>query len=137
MARKKKGKKKRRRSQRGAHYTPRSDLLRSPLYPKIYQRRAIKRQKLQEDLRVWRPRIDRDARRLDGKKVSYTLRDPKRKPYLSAGINARIGFKDPIKVETCIKRKRRRETLFKLRKIGKGKGVSKKRTFNRFSNVRC
>ncbi len=49
----------------------------------------------------------------------------------------RIAFVDPKKVIVCKRRSERRRELFRRNKIGKGKGVSKKRIITELSKVRC
>lgn len=138
--RRKKGinKKGSRRFQRGYQYNTRLDkLLKSPYLRNIFAEKPLhKRIKLKEDLREWRPKLQ-DLRKLDGTPVEYRLSRYRKKPYRRLGLEAKLAFDEPLKVNVCVKRKRRRETLFKLRRIGKGKGVSKKRIMKPESKVRC
>ncbi|AXL15474.1 hypothetical protein [Microviridae sp.] len=134
MARKKNSKKKRSRLQRNISPITRRKLLRSRVYDPFKRRK----EPLTEDLRYFRPPIDRDYRLKDGRKVSYSLTAPKRKSKLKDPTLHRIGFSDPLNTQVCIKRKRRRETLFKLRKIGKGKSGSRKpKRLTDRSSIRC
>lgn len=60
---------------------------------------------------------------------------PTKKKFI--GVYGRLSFKNPLKVEVCIRRKSRRLSLFRLGKIGKGKKVSPKRRWNEFSIIKC
>lgn len=50
---------------------------------------------------------------------------------------SKISFVNPRAVVVCERRKRRRETLFAFKRIGKGKGVSRRRRRTIDSDVRC
>lgn len=101
-----------------------------------YYQKYVRAGLQQSDLRHWRPETDQSLRLLSGRRVSYH-QVPARKPFSKPKLTDRIGFTDPYNTPVCIRRKKRRETLFKLRKIGKGKSGPKKRRMSRTSNIRC
>lgn len=56
------------------------------------------------------------------------------KPYKTA---PRQGFRDAKRVEVCQRRAKRRETLFRLGKAGKGRRIRTKKRYNEYSHLRC
>ncbi len=73
----------------------------------------------------------------DGRQVEYRLTNTKKKPYKEAGLTARQSFDNPLKVEVCIRRKKRRLVLFRASKIGNGKKIRKKHRWNEYSSIKC
>lgn len=79
----------------------------------------------------------KEALRIDGRKAEYILSDPPRIKKRYDRTKASIAFKDPNRIFICKRRKARREVLFSLRKIGKGKGSSKIRKMTEHSKIKC
>lgn len=112
----------------------------SSLHP-TYKRRlqlALERIKpLQEveDLRDFHPRGKyRDYRTLEGTSAEYITQSTDRRKFGRVG---QTYFRDPVNVALCKRRRKRRETLFAQRKIGKGMRVTKRRRYTEKSKVRC
>lgn len=72
---------------------------------------------------------------LSGVPAEYTLSN--KPPAGSRGTIARIAFKSPKRVTVCVRRKRRRESLFALGHAGKGKKILGLRKWSEFSDVKC
>lgn len=53
----------------------------------------------------------------------------------SSGVPSRVAFKVPNRVALCVRRSRRKEVLFALRRTGKGSHSSKR--FNKYSSIGC
>ncbi len=88
-----------------------------------------------EDMRTWHPqRDDRTFKRLDGTEATYVTQTEDKNKFRKIG---QTYFSDPRKVTICKRRKERRESLFAGRKVGKGKGSTKKRRRTYKSNIRC
>ena len=79
-----------------------------------------------------------DRKYIDGNYVEYEFN---RKREISRGTplnQTRVAFKYPEKVIVCKRRKERRESLFALNRIGKGKGRKfKKRKITEDSKISC
>ena len=84
-----------------------------------------------EDLREWHPRGPlRDYRQVDERPAEI------KEGYKKATIGHQY-FEEPRLVAICKRRRERRESLFRLRKIGKGKAGPKKRLRTLKSDIRC
>lgn len=70
-----------------------------------------------------------------GLPVQYRLTRPDNRKIDS--YNDRLSFVSPKKVKVCHSRKLRREVLFSLRRIGKGRGVSKPHRWTEDSKIKC
>lgn len=134
MAKRKKSKKKK--SQRKTGRFTRLDKV---LRPEVLRLNDIfkdqQREPLIDDLRTWHPEGKyRQPKTIYGTKATTRISDfPKR-----TGLQNKIQFERPFSVVTCRRRKERRETLFKLGKIGKGKkGSGRKRRMTIRSKIKC
>ena len=88
-----------------------------------------------EDLRTYHPDgYLRDYKRLTGQDAEIIEGNERNIKKSTIGHKY---FKDPREVMVCKRRRERRENLFRLRKIGKGKSVSKKRIRTFKSDIRC
>ena len=88
-----------------------------------------------EDLRTFHPRWAlRDYKKLDGRDAEIVEGNARNIQKATIGHKY---FSDPKKVTVCKRRRERRESLFRQRKIGKGKGVSKIRLRTFKSDIRC
>lgn len=104
-----------------------------PLTPAVAQLRLI------QDLRTFYPQPAlRPAFRLDGARASLTVARPASRSTARTKslLPSAVGFHQPQQVLVCVRRKRRKEVLHALRKVGRGFGRRKKH-FNKWSNVRC
>lgn len=93
----------------------------------------------QGDLRRWAPATANKLTHADGTQIVRlvsTIRNPGNLLRNVLPLD-KISFQDPIRTMVCKRRKARRESLFSLKKIGKGKGVSKIRRMNPLSKIRC
>lgn len=95
------------------------------------------------DRRFYRPEIDKVPRKIDGRpspvRIKQKVYDPKAEKFrpVKRPLEAPLEFSDKLHTVVCRQRKKRRETLFRRRKIGKGKGVSPKRIFTELSKIIC
>lgn len=78
------------------------------------------------------------SRRIDGTNATLTTTLPdQRSPGFKDYTLAKVSFQDPRRVVVCRRRKNRREILFKMGKVGKGKKVSRIRRRNIDSDIKC
>lgn len=137
MAKKRKKGKPRRRQRDNRSITNSRRMLSSRFILKdIDHEKDYRRDSIMSDRRSWVPALHtvRD-RTVDGRLVSYTLTKPKKKRVDS--INDRISFADPRRTLVCIRRKRRRRSLFASGGIGSGKRVTRFRRRNENSDIKC
>lgn len=144
--RKKTKKNKKLNSQREYHYNAkRKTLLR--LHNKQKKQDVIRRSyhslPLISDQRFYNPYPDTQYR-VSGQRVNYTVRPPRQQQQTKAINNYtrdrtldRVSYTDPLRTTTCIRRRRRREILFKSGKAGKGKKIKTPRIMRDHSKVRC
>ena len=92
-----------------------------------------------EDLRIFdfKPAGYHDPLTLAGIPAVLKLSEPKKPTKIKDRTKDRLKFENPLKTIVCIKRRVRREMLFKLRKIGKGTGSFKKRIMSPTSYIKC
>ena len=92
-----------------------------------------------EDLRIFdfKPAGYHDPLTLAGIPAVIKLSAPKKPTKQKDRTKDRLQFQNPLKTIVCIKRRIRRETLFKLRKIGKGTGSFKRRIMSPTSYIKC
>ena len=138
MARRKRKKARVRRQRVYQHITKPVRLLPSP-FSKAPFRRRIPSEEIIDDRRRYLPSLAPLALYDDGRPVSYGLRDRtvRGRPYRSLAY-VRLGFVNPLRVRVCQRRKERRETLFRMQKIGRGKGAGRKRRrITAESSIRC
>ncbi len=96
----------------------------------------LRKSPLIDDRRRFRPTISTGYLLIDGRPVNYGL-SQSNKRNIKDRTQDRLAFTNPAKVIECRKRKTRRETLFRKRKIGKGKSVSKRRIMKESSKIKC
>jgi len=93
------------------------------------------------DRRAYKEEDDAYYKESRRRPFSYQLGDPfginKLKGRLTYAGIAKLGLEKPNKALICAKRKIRRLTLFKLRSIGSGIAVTKRRINNKYSNINC
>jgi len=92
------------------------------------------RDPIPDDLRVYKPATDRLPRLSDGRRVSFTL---DKRVKVKRGPLTNIRFTNPDLTPICHRRKKRRESLFALRKAGKGRSIRTPKKRNAYSDVRC
>lgn len=61
----------------------------------------------------------------------------KKSKALKDGTKAKLVFDKPLRNEVCIRRKKRREVLFAMGKLGKGTGRYFDRKYNEDSEIKC
>jgi len=135
MAKKRKTKKTKSYTQRDINTITKSvKLLRVPVYKKVKKEPL----KLQDDLRRYKPKTDDHFHKIDGRRVTYKETFKKEvRGRLKGRLYAAISFADPRRVLICERRRRRRTTLFRRSKIGKGISVSKIRLRTIASGIVC
>lgn len=89
-----------------------------------------------DDRRRWRPSHGLPLM-VDGKDSRLTIRKPKSPTHVRDYTRSRLAFSDPRRVKECRRRRKRRETLFKMGKIGRGKKGPRFRKLTEYSDVRC
>lgn len=115
-----------------------NDLLGRFTFDKIWKMPDFrKKEQIPDDRRYFKPSIDSAVRNLDGTKAEYRISERTKSGKLKNFSHMGLEFVNPEKVTICKRRSKRRESLFKQRKIGKGRRVSPKRRYTRESNVRC
>lgn len=87
-----------------------------------------------EDKRRFRFDKDPTPFTLDNRRARYLRKQNSKLP---ERYDWRIRFANPKKTLVCIRRKARREALFSLHRIGKGKSVKKIRKFTEESKISC
>lgn len=99
--------------------------------------RARRRNKeIDNDLRRWREESKyEDGRKTRNKYLDET--DDVREPVRKNKLSGRVAFFNPKRATVCQRRATRRSVLFALKHTGVGKGVSPKRTFNKYSKIIC
>lgn len=114
------------------------DLLISDLFKEDYYKRNRFKESLllSEDNRRFKPKL-MPLTLIDGRGVSYELRDRDEKHRSRRQTKAALAFVDPERVNVCIRRKRRREALFARNRAGRGKKVSERRIWKEDSYVKC
>lgn len=123
-------------TQRGRQFDSKihRDLL-SPIHPK--RRAFYDSDPYTHDRRYFKPpHISNTPRTFKGQTARIIVGKPRRS-YKNLHTPVGVRFAKPEKVITCHKRKKRRETLFKARKIGKGIRVTRKRIRDRDSQISC
>ncbi|AXH76734.1 MAG: hypothetical protein [Microviridae sp.] len=95
-----------------------------------------KKRRIPNDEREFRP-DGQGTKYTDGRPVEYNLRDGIGTGYGYSQTNARLGFRNPKKVSICRRRARRRETLFRRGRAGRGIAGPKLKYKNEYSNIRC
>lgn len=95
--------------------------------------------RFERDERRFRPSIFHSALLDDGRpagthmEVQYTGRMADK----DVPLREAMYFDEPLRVTVCKRRKERREILFRLQKLGRGKGVRRLRRRNAYSDVIC
>lgn len=88
------------------------------------------------DRRNWRPDTAKfTVHRLDGR-AAQTKRYRRPRTHIRSVVD-RDRFIDPLRVAVCIRRRIRRNILFKIAKAGKGKAGPKKKILNWTSHIKC
>lgn len=128
VARKKKSKY---RGHRDNNYISERSTLMSPLF----FRDKIKN--VRDDKRFYRPDFLTGAILVDGRPAEFTLSERSRKGKKIPFKTTIIGFADEKRVKVCIRRRKRREELFRRNLAGKGKRVSRRRIYNEDSYIKC
>lgn len=128
MARRKKSKNRRHRDN---NYISERNSLMSPLF----FRNNIKN--VRADKRFFRPDFLTGAILVDGRPAEFQLAERSKKGKLLPHKATVLEFVNEKRTLVCIRRKKRREELFRRNKIGKGKRVSKIRLFNEDSYIKC
>lgn len=102
------------------------------------QKRRIKernQQFIQDDRRTWHPdgrfRVEKT---ISGGYAGTRIAKPNTR---KRSLPGNIEYENPNRVMVCKRRRVRREVLFTLRKIGKGKGGPKKRRLSVTSQIKC
>lgn len=79
-----------------------------------------------------------DARTVSGRRAKISIKRYKKNKWLPGRqTKARIAFEDPKKTIICIRRRKRRQALFSLGKVGKGKKIRTRKRYNEFSEIKC
>lgn len=125
----------RRRRRKQQHFRPQRDVSTLTKRRRTMLRSPKKELLFHENQRLYRP--DDDFREVDGTRatVQGTDRRRVRKGILPSSLA--LQFKNPRRVMVCRRRAERRQTLFKIGKIGKGKKGPVKRKITEKSKVRC
>lgn len=89
------------------------------------------------DERRWNPTRHHAGLLASGVPGNVTIRPPRTKMAKGRSRYEKSYFTAPIGQMACQRRRRRRETLFRRNKIGKGKSVSRIRLRNQNTEVRC
>lgn len=88
-----------------------------------------------EDNRRYRPFLFSGPMLSDGRRAEISYNDKVQQGYNRDRLTPM--FTEPEKTIVCIRRKERREALFRKNKIGKGKKVTPFRKFNENSKIIC
>lgn len=128
MARKKRKQSKRR--DRDVSIISRRDRLISPLF-----KRKKEKVILTSDKRRFHPNVYKSSVLIDGSEADIGIRSSDE--VINRQTRAPLAFFNPEKVEVCVRRKRRRETLFAKKKVGRGKRVQDRRRWREESRVKC
>lgn len=112
------------------------------LRPKVLLRSRLKINKPHQvplnTIQDFRKNYDEYPKRIDGTTARIIdSRRTKKQTKNRSNQYSKVAFVDPTTVVICKRRTKRRQTLFKKRKIGKGRKVSKIRKRTEWSKVRC
>lgn len=90
------------------------------------------------DRREYFPSISTKERLTDGRPVTYKIHSGKGNARPRARIARNIAYTNPKRTAVCVRRNARRQSLFAIKKIGRGRGsFTKPRKRNETSNIRC
>lgn len=128
MARKKKSRK---RGHRDNGYISERISLMSPLF----FREKVKN--VRDDKRFYRPDFLTGAILVDGRPAEFQISERNKKGKKLPLKSTTLEFVNERRVKVCVRRRKRREELFRRNKIGKGKRVSKRRLYNEDSYIKC
>lgn len=108
----------------------------------LFRRKEFKRPSYYPDLReiqdLRKKYYEEFPKRLDGTFAEIYEDERRSDGYLNKSIAGyKVAFRDPDRVVVCKRRLKRRQELFRRRKVGKGAKVSKKRRWTDNSKVRC
>lgn len=133
--RRKKNNKKQSGIQRDNDYISRSDRLLDSI---LHFRERRDNGSLPDDNRRFNPARMHYLSKTDGTpaRISVAPSTKKGTPYRHPNSN-RLMFLDARRVTVCVRRKQRRESLFKNRKIGSGKSIKSVRRLTPDSEIRC
>lgn len=120
-----------------SHISKKLDRVISTKLVKDYVKKNVRRDNLLdvEDNRRWRPDFLDYRHYLSGMTVSY--RDLAENLNLPFETATRMRFENPFKAVVCVRRRRRRQELFRRKLIGKGVGVNKVRRWVEDSFISC
>ena len=125
-------------AQRDNIYHPKETLLSTrKKVPYKYTKRPKKVWQHVEDLRRWNPERALHLKTVFGTITGYQLSKPKTTLKQRDRTKDRIQFKNPLRTIVCLRRKIRREILFRQRKIGMGVSLKVMRIMSPTSNIKC
>lgn len=90
-----------------------------------------------QDFRRFTPERSKHELTLESTKAHYRLEDTTRQGTYYRNLTHRIGFSEPGKTVTCIRRKQRRVSLFARGHVGRGKRIRTPKRYKESSKVRC